>query len=156
MTLPRWGALVFLAVGVSALLVLAPTAPELVVSNSSGGEIARLSLSDGTFALRYRNSLYESTVEERYVVVDDEFRLETLLAEDLAVLEEYYGARPQPADDGWPWKAAPPNEVEIPLLHLAATDLGRRELEVTPNAPVALWRFVSDDDPSVTLRLETR
>jgi hypothetical protein len=112
---------------------------------------------DGSFALRYRNSLYGTLAEERFVVTDrGELRVVELAADQLAVLEEYYAittpARRDPDGIGW---TAPPAHVPVIIeLRIAATDLGERTLLVAGQPAIELWRFVEDGDPTVILELD--
>jgi hypothetical protein len=135
-------------------------APALVVRGSDGTPLARVELPpDGSFALRYRNSLYGSLVEERFVVsTDGRLRLVGLAADELAVLEEYYAIdRPavrQPAGTSRAWEAEPPLTVEEAAILIAATDLGERTLLVTGALPLELWRLVDDAAPSVWLEVD--
>lgn len=135
----------------------APAEPELIIRGPGGEVLARLRLPNAEFALRYRNSVYRSLAEERYVVgADGRIRLVGLEADELAVLEEYYAidepAERQGADADRAWRAEPSGEVVIETLIVAATDLGRRTLLVDGAAPLALWTMVEDGAPS--LRLE--
>jgi hypothetical protein len=132
---------------------------ELVVRRLDGAELATVPLpSDGGFRLRYRNSIYESLVEEVFVVTaDGRLRLVRLAAEELAVLEEYYAvegpALRQPAGSSMLWEAEPSLAVEEESILIAATDLGERTLLVDGAAPLELWRLVDDAAPSVWLGL---
>ncbi|HUF06394.1 MAG TPA: hypothetical protein VMP86_03285, partial [Candidatus Binatia bacterium] len=106
----------------------------------------------------YRNSLYGTLAEERFVTREDgRFALDRLSAEQLAVLEEYYAVetRPIATDHGW-WHAPPAYELEVEELRVAATDLGRRTLLVDGRPPVDLWRLVSDSSPSIVISIEGR
>ena len=135
-------------------------APALVVRGSDGTALARIELPpDGGFALRYRNSLYGSLVEERFVVTaDGRLRLVGLAADELAVLEEYYAIdRPAfrpPLGVPRAWQAEPPVTVEEDAILIAATDLGERTLLVDGAPPLELWRLVDDAAPSVWLEVD--
>jgi hypothetical protein len=135
-------------------------APALVVRGSDGTPLARVELPlDGSFALRYRNSLYGSLVEERFLVsTDGRLRLVGLAADELAVLEEYYAIdRPavrQPGGRSRAWEAEPPLTVEETAILIAATDLGERTLLVTGAPALELWRLVDDAAPSVWLEVD--
>lgn len=130
----------------------------IVVRDAAGVELARAPLppSDG-FAMRYRNSVYESMAEERFVVSGDHLRLVELRAEELAVLEEYYtavGAIRVASESSLTWRIT----VERPLialpLRVQATALGERTL-MTAGAEIALWRLVAGrDDKVVVLTVE--
>lgn len=130
--------------------------PILFVRGPNDRVLAELRLPDGTFTLRYRNSLYRSIAEEHYVVdAQGHIELVGLAADELAVLEEYY-AIDRPA---WrpghgsvrSWRADPARGVNIENLIVAGTDLGQRTLLVEGEAPLALWRLVDDRSPSVEL-----
>lgn len=130
----------------------------IVVRDESGIELARAALpGSGDFALRYRNSVYRSTAEERFRVTGDRLALVELAANELAVLEEYYtavGAVGDGKDTALAWRIAverPP--IALPL-HIQATALGQRTL-LTPLKEIALWRLVAGrDDTSVVLTIE--
>jgi hypothetical protein len=129
--------------------------PTLVVRGPDDRLLASVPLRDAQFTLRYRNSLYGSLAEERYVLtLDGRIALAGLAADELAVLEEYY-AIDEPAaraqDGERAWRAEPATEVVIDRLIVAATDLGRRTLLVSGEEPLELWQLVGDEDPSVTL-----
>ena len=126
----------------------------LVVRDASGSELARAALpSTKSFALRYRNSVYRSTAEERFAVDDGRLRLVELRAEELAVLEEYYsavGAVRTSGDSTLGWQIAverPP--IELPL-RVRATELGRRTL-VVGDRVIALWALVAGRDESLVV-----
>ena len=138
--------------------VAARTDPTLVVRGPDDHVLARVRLPDRGFTLRYRNSVYRSLAEERYVVdAAGRIRLVELGADELGVLEEYY-AIDEPA---WPadgstsrrWMADPAREVTLESLIVAGTDLGRRTLLVDGAPPIELWRFVEDREPSVVLEV---
>jgi hypothetical protein len=141
-----------------ALTVAAPPLPTLLVRGPDGQVLAEFALADGSFSLRYRNSLYRSLAEERFSVdADGRIRLVDLSADELAVLEEYY-AIDEPAERqsdlaARAWRAEPARDVIVESLVVAATDLGRRTLLVENAAPLELWRLVEDGAPSVTLEV---
>ena len=125
----------------------------LVVRDGEGVVLASVPLpEDGAFTLRYRNSLYGTLAEERFIASGGRFELLELAARQLAVLEEYYAVseRPMRAAHGW-WQAPPAYELALDSLTVAATDLGQRALLVDGRAPLELWRLVDDDAPSVVL-----
>ncbi|MEP7082716.1 MAG: hypothetical protein ABI841_07040 [Chloroflexota bacterium] len=134
--------------------------PALVVRLPDGAQLARVPLGpNGEFALRYRNSLYGSLVEERFAVgADRRIELVEIAADELAVLEEYYAidepALQAPAGDARAWTARPGNAVSIRELVVAATDLGERTLLVDGRPVAELWRLVDDGAASVVLELE--
>jgi len=133
--------------------------PRLVVIASDGTRLAEMPLrGEGRLTLRYRNSVYRSLAEERFVITSSgELSLEGLAADELAVLDEYYGALdtvPAPAGDARRYVGAPAYAVVLDELTLAATDLGQRTLLLPGERPLELWQLVTDADPSVTLRVE--
>lgn len=164
--LSRWrGRRAVLAIVAAAVLLGAAAAvalgggssPAVRVLLPDGRVVARVPLPDGgTFALRYRNSLYGTLAEERFTVTaDGRIRLAGLEAEQLAVLEEYYAvdspARPAP---GLGWMALPARTPVERVLRVAATDLGERTLLVDGTEPLELWRLVDDASPTVLLEVE--
>ena len=162
--LHRWrgriaGLAILAALGPLTLTAAAAHAdPILVVRGPDDRVLAELPLPDHTFTLRYRNSLYRSLAEERYVVATTgRIELFGLAADELAVLEEYYAIdRPAWRAEGGvarTWRADPAREVSIETLIVAGTDLGQRTLMVDGSAPLALWRLVSDRSPSVELNV---
>ncbi|MCA1572269.1 MAG: hypothetical protein LC798_18565 [Chloroflexi bacterium] len=147
------------AVGVVAVMAVDRDPHWVVVSDRTGGELARASIaaSDG-FALRYRNSVYESIAEEQFEVLDgDQLNLVELRADELAVLEEYYTAvgatRSEPgADRTWRIGVERPS-IALPL-RVQATALGQRTL-LASGQEIELWRLVADrDDTLVVLTIE--
>lgn len=132
--------------------------PAVTVRDAGGALLTSVPLPpDGRFALRYRNSVYGTLAEERFVAADDgRFRLVELAADQLAVLEEYYAVtRPAvraPPGGRRAWAAPPARPLELDELRVAATDLGRRTLLVDDRS-VPLWRLV-DADPTVVLAVE--
>ena len=130
----------------------------VVVRDAAGSELARAALppSEG-FALRYRNSVYESIAEEHFQVNGDHLRLVELRADELAVLEEYYiavGAVSGGPNSNLTWSISverPP--IALPL-RVQATALGERTL-LTTEREIALWRLVAGrDDTLVILTIE--
>ena len=159
----RWrGRSVGLAILALLLLPLAVSAgsrqyPLLIVRGPDGAVLARMPLPDGEFTLRYRNSVYRSTAEEHYAVAPAGLiELQSLAADELAVLEEYYAidepARPS-ASGARTWTAEPGRPVRLASLIVAATDLGRRTLLIDGQPALELWRLVRDESPSVHLTL---
>ena len=144
--------------------VASPTAAsqrtDLVVRDPVGSEIVRAPLEDGaSVVLRYRNSLYGSLAEERFVLHGGELYLAELAADERAVLDEYYVT--EPATQGKPgdarrWRATPRDRLALRELAIAATDLGERTLLLPGRPAVELWRYVDDARPTVTLTLEPR
>jgi hypothetical protein len=134
------------------------TGLRLLLTDADGGRLAAVELpADGRFTLRYRNSLYDSTAEERFRVSDGKLFLEELAADELAVLDEYHAAldtRPAPSGDPRGHVGRPALRVVLDELTVAATDRGRRTLLVHGGAALQLWHLVDDGDPSVTLRVE--
>ena len=147
--------LAFVAVAGSAGLGLAD--PALNVTRADGSILERVSLpADGSFTLRYRNSLYGTLAEERFVIGEGgRIELVELGAEQLAVLEEYYAideAASRGADGAW--SASPAHVPETTSLRIAATDLGQRTLLVDGHSPIELWRLVDDANPTVVIELD--
>jgi len=146
--------------GLAWITASAAVTPVLVIRLPDGTRLARISLgADGEFALRYRNSLYGSLAEERFVAGPGrQMDLVQLAADELAVLEEYYAidepARPAPGGDPRSWTADPRQPVSLETLVVAATDLGERTLLVEGRSAVELWRLVEDGAASVILELE--
>jgi hypothetical protein len=132
--------------------------PALTVRDAGGALLATIPLpADKGFALRYRNSLYGTLAEERFVVAEQgQMRLVELAADQLAVLEEYYTvthAERAPRGSRRPWVAGPAMPVALDELSIAATDLGERTLLVAGRPPLPLWQLV-EDDPTVVLQVE--
>jgi hypothetical protein len=126
----------------------------IVASDGAGIELARVALAPSReFALRYRNSVYESSAEEHFRVEDDHLDLVLLAADERAVLEEYYTAFGSAGDDrrsNLAWSVAvqrPP--IELPL-RVQATALGERTL-VTADGELSLWRLVTGSDDTVVI-----
>lgn len=137
-------------------------APErsIVITNDDGG-LATVALPGDTFAVSYRNSLYGTIAEERYTVLPDgSFQLNQIAADQLAVLEEYYGVpgAPTPADPtdrrNFVVDPDPSHPAVFTDLSLAATDLGERTLHLPGAAPVSLWTLVDDDQPFILLDIK--
>jgi hypothetical protein len=148
-----------LVLALAAASAIARSGPTLEVSLPDGQLLARVTLpADGSFGLRYRNSLYGTLAEERFVVTDDgRIRLVSLAAEQLAVLEEYYAitqaARPATGADRLAWEARPAHVPTPDQLRVAATDRGERTLVVDGAPALALWRLVDDAAPTVVLEV---
>ncbi len=128
----------------------------LVVRNDGGAELTRIALpASHELTLRYRNSLYHSIAEEHFRVTGDTLDLHALSADELAVLEEYYGAFGATHHDAtMAWTVTverPP--VALPL-RIQATALGERTL-IVEGREISLWRLVvGSDDTSVILSVE--
>lgn len=138
----------------------ADPAPRVVVETDGGRTLTDVPLTGDEFAVSYRNSIYRTKAEERYEVDDGSYELVEIAADQLAVLEEYYGvsSAPEEADptDRREW-VVPPDEDNAPefnALSIAATDLGERTLHVPGEDPVQLYRLVEDDSPYIQLRVE--
>ncbi|EMY34163.1 hypothetical protein D477_011141 [Arthrobacter crystallopoietes BAB-32] len=132
----------------------------LVVGNDDG-ELARVPLDAGSFAVSYRNSIYQSVAEERYEVLPDgTYRLVEIAADQLAVLEEYYGVPGAPVSAGpddrrnYVVPPDPSRPAVFDTLSIAATDLGQRTLHVPGEPPLALWQLVGHDNPYVELEIK--
>ena len=131
----------------------------VVVTDADGDVLARVPVG-GRFAVSYRNSIYRTVAEERYVVLPgSRFRLEQIAADQLAVLEEYYAVpgRPHRADEddrrSWVVSPDPARTLVLDRLSIAATDLGERTLHVPGEDAVPLWSLVAGD-PTVVLDIE--
>lgn len=132
----------------------------LTVANDDG-ELASLPLTGDTFAVSYRNSIYQTLAEERYEVQPDgSYRLVQIAADQLAVLEEYYGVPDAPTPAGPEDRrnyVVPPNPerpVVFDTLSIAATDLGQRTLHVPGQPPLELWPLVGNSNPFVVLDIK--
>ena len=163
---PRWRRRITVVVISIACLLLSsagaaarPDALRLRLALPDGTLLATVPLpADGSFALRYRNSLYGTLAEERFVVTDrGELLVVELAADQLAVLEEYY-AIDEPAQradaDPRAWTAPPAHIPVITELRIAATDRGERTLLVTGQPAIDMTRFVQDSSPTVILELD--
>lgn len=135
---------------------------QVIVIRGQGGDVlARVPLDGQRFAVSYRNSIYGTLAEERYVVLPDgRYRLAEIAADQLAVLEEYYAVAgtPQRAAQGDRRKwIVPPDSARpavLETLSIAATDLGERTVHVPGQPPLALWRLVGNEHPFVVLDIE--
>lgn len=132
----------------------------LTVTNDDG-ELATVPLNGDTFAVSYRNSIYQTLAEERYEVQPDgSYRLVQIAADQLAVLEEYYGVpgAPEPAGPNDRRNYVVPPNPERPVvfdtLSIAATDLGQRTLHVPGEPPLELWPLVGNSNPFVVLDIK--
>lgn len=133
----------------------------IVVADDDGGVLATVPLPGDSFAVSYRNSIYQTLAEERYkVAADGSYRLVQIAADQLAVLEEYYGVpgppKEAPASDRRNW-VVPPDPKQPAVftdLSIAATDLGERTLHVPGSEPLELWRLVEDADPYLTIEIK--
>jgi hypothetical protein len=148
-----------LGAAVSSSSASAGSAANLVLRDPDGRELVRAVVRAGDpVVLRYRNSLYGSLAEERFVVEGRALRLVELAADERAVLDEYYeiagGARPAPPGDSRTWRAEPRASPPLHNLAIAATDLGERTLLLDGRPPLELWRFVEDGRPTIALTLE--
>lgn len=133
----------------------------IVVTDDDGEALVTVPLEGDSFAVSYRNSIYQTMAEERYDVrADGSYRLVQIAAEQLAVLEEYYGVPGAPhrasPDDRRRWVVAPDpaHPAVFTDLSIAATDLGERVLHVPGAEPVALWRLVDDSDPYLSIDIK--
>jgi hypothetical protein len=131
---------------------------QLVVRDADAREIARFAVPGGRFALRYRNSVYGSTAEERFALAaDGRIRLVELAADEAAVLAEYYTAhdvRAASGADTRAWLASPAAPLTVGELPLAATDHGRRTLLIPGSRAVPLWPLVAGRSPAIVLAVE--
>ncbi|HJP71341.1 MAG TPA: hypothetical protein VJ975_06440 [Candidatus Limnocylindria bacterium] len=126
--------------------------PWLVVRDDAGDELARMPLpASHELTLRYRNSIYHSLAEEHFRVSGDDLDLHALDAQELAVLEEYYGAfgaTREDGDMGWSVQVERP-PVALPL-RIQATALGERTL-IVDGRETSLWRLVAGRDDTVVI-----
>jgi hypothetical protein len=137
-----------------------PAKLSLSVVNESD-ELASVPLAGNSFAVGYRNSLYGTWAEERYTVArDGSYVLVQIAADQLAVLEEYYGLPTTPKaahpSDRRNWIADPDpaRPARFTNLSLAATQLGQRTVFVPGSDPIALWTLVDNDRPFVVITLK--
>ena len=133
----------------------------IVVSDRAGDELASLPLNGDTFSVSYRNSIYQTLAEERYLVADNgSYRLVEIAADQLAVIEEYYavpGAPSRaPVTDRRTYVVQPDQNhpAVFDALSIAATDLGERTIHIPGSAPFALWQLVDDAAPYLTLEIK--
>lgn len=139
----------------------ASTSQAVVIRGHTGDVLASLPLQGENFAVSYRNSIYGTLAEERYVLLPNGgYRLVQIAADQLAVLEEYYAvpgppSHAEPADRRtWVVPPDPAHPAVFEELSIAATDLGQRTLHVPGSPPLALWRLVEDNHPFVVLAIE--
>lgn len=132
----------------------------LVIRNGDG-ELTQIPLDANTFAISYRNSIYQTLAEERYEVQPDgTYRLVEIAADQLAVLEEYYGVpgAPTSADPtdrrNYVVPPDPSRPAVFDTLSIAATDLGQRTLYIPEEPPLELWQLVGNDSPFVVLDIK--
>jgi hypothetical protein len=131
----------------------------VTVRAMDGDLLASAPLRGDRFAVSYRNSIYGTLAEERYLVsTDGRFRVVELAADQLAVLEEYYAVPGPPRRAGEAdrrtWVAEPAHAAAFTDLAIAATELGERTLLVPGSPPVPLPPLVPDDHPTVVLDIE--
>lgn len=133
----------------------------IVVRDRAGDELASLPLNGDTFSVSYRNSIYQTLAEERYLVgADESYQLVEIAADQLAVIEEYYAVpgapSPAPAGDRRAYVVQPdPNHPAVfDALSIAATDLGERTIHIPGSAPFALWQLVDDATPYLVLEIK--
>jgi hypothetical protein len=150
-------AVVILLLGLTAAVAARDSGERwIVVRDATGAELTRAVLpATGEFAMRYRNSVYESLAEEHFRVDGDVLRLVELRADELAVLEEYYtavGASRSAGPRAWRIGVERP-PIALPL-RVQATELGQRTL-LTGAGEIELWRLVvGRDDTLVVLSVE--
>ena len=128
---------------------MAESGPALTVRDSGGALLTQVPLPTADFAVSYRNSVYGTVAEERYRLRDgNRFGLVELAADQLAVLEEYYGVpgpvRAAPGGDRRRWVAEPRDNPVFSELAIAATALGERTLHVPGQAPIPLPPLVTE------------
>ena len=156
---PIVGALLLVAAVTGSGPVAARPGADMLLRDQHGTVLARISLPEGSrITLRYRNSLYGSVAEERFVVQKHALRLVELAADERAVLDEYYVVdhpveRTEPGD-ARAWRGTPRDALGLQRLAVAATDLGKRTLIVPGRSPIDLWRLVDDRQPTVFIALQ--
>ena len=133
----------------------------VIIRDHDGDVLASLPLCGDRFAVSYRNSIYGTVAEERYVALPDgRYRLAQIAADQLAVLEEYYAVPGPPtrANNGdrrlWVVPPDPDHPAVFEDLSIAATDLGERTLYIPGSPPLALWQLVEDKNPFVVLEIK--
>lgn len=133
----------------------------IVVSDRDGDVLASLPLDGDSFSVSYRNSIYQTMAEERYLVAaDGSYQLVEIAADQLAVIEEYYAVPAAPsralAGDRRAYVVQPdPNHPAVfDALSIAATDLGERTIHIPGSSPYALWQLVDDATPYLVLEIE--
>ena len=149
------------AAGNTAEQNASPDSRTVIIRDHDGDVLASLPIPGDSFAVSYRNSIYGTLAEERYIVgPGGDYRLVQLAADQLAVLEEYYSVPGPPtlanAGDRRAWVVSPdPGRPAVfDHLSIAATDLGERTLHVPGSQPLALWRLVEDSNPFVLLEIK--
>jgi hypothetical protein len=140
---------VFAALLLTAGCAMADPGPALTVRDTGGAVLTQVPLPAADFAVSYRNSVYGTVAEERYVVHEGgRFELVELAADQLAVLEEYYAVpgpvHAAPSGDRRRWVAEPRDHPVFSELAIAATALGERTLHVPGQAPIPLPPLVTD------------
>jgi hypothetical protein len=161
------GAALALSLGVLAVLgataagVSGPPAAEwlLVGRLQAGAVVFSVPLPEGSFALRYRNSVYGSLAEERFTVdAAGRLVLTELASDEVALLGEYYAVaqrpRPAPPADARAWVAPPAGQMELGELSLVASRHGERTLLVDGRAPIQLWDLAGTDSAALRLSAE--
>ncbi|MDP8904744.1 MAG: hypothetical protein M3N29_05425 [Chloroflexota bacterium] len=137
-----------------------PAGDWLLVGRSEAGEILlRVPLPDSSFALRYRNSVYDSLAEERFRVdATGRLVLAELASDEVALLGEYYDVarRPRraPLSDARDWVAPPARHTALEELPLIASQHGERALLVEGRRPVPLWSLAGTETATITLAAE--
>ncbi|WP_105036275.1 hypothetical protein [Cryobacterium aureum] len=133
----------------------------IVVTDQGGDVLASLPLNGDSFSVSYRNSIYQTMAEERYVVAaDGTYELVEIAADQLAVIEEYYAVpdapRRAPAGDrrAYVVEPNPLHPAVFEALSIAATDLGERTIHIPGSSPYALWQLVDDAAPYLVLEIE--
>lgn len=147
-----------MATAAAAIVLGGPaTTWQLVVRGTHDRTLLSVPLPDARFSLRYRNSVYASLAEERFLVGSDgRMELVALAADEPAVLAEYYataGPRPAPAGDVLGWVAEPATPLRLDQLPLAATEHGRRTL-IVADQQIPLWPLGATGGPTVILEVE--
>ena len=133
----------------------------IVVRDQDGDVLTSLPLNGDSFSVSYRNSIYQTMAEERYVVAaDGKYELVEIAADQLAVIEEYYAVpdaprRASPGDRrAYVVEPDPRHPAVFEALSIAATDLGERTIHIPGSSPYALWQLVDDAAPYLVLEIE--
>lgn len=161
------GATLALSLGAAAVLGAAsvgtagrPAADWLLVGRSDTGTVVlSVPLPQGSFALRYRNSVYGSLAEERFTVdAAGRLVLAELASDEVALLGEYYDVaqrpRPAPPADARAWVAPPAVHTALDALPVLASRHGERTLLVDGQSAIPLWSLTATQSAKITLTAE--
>ena len=104
--------------------------PAVTARDETGHVIAKAALpEDGTFALRYRHSVYTAPAEERFRATAQGFVLDSVASPDPAVIDYYDLDGTRTHEDGL-WVMRPDHPARFDRMPLAATRRGQRTLVV--------------------------